>query len=263
MEKEHHVPRDRHLNFHTGDIVEAGDALTDGPLVPHDILRIKGEEALQRYLLREIQNVYRAQSVNISDKHIEIIISQMMQKIEIENVGDTDYLPGEVIDKLEFRHANEDLGKKIRVSDVGDTDLEAEKLITREELDAANEKVEMLGGTPAKGKKPRPASANTLLLGITKASLQSESFISAASFQETTKVLTEASLSGKIDRLRGLKENVILGHLIPAGTAFKPHLDLRVKHTVEPPVPKQLEELREVKEAEAAAEKAVKEALGL
>ncbi|MCK4960608.1 MAG: DNA-directed RNA polymerase subunit beta', partial [Planctomycetes bacterium] len=128
MEKEHHVPRDRHLNFHTGDVVEAGDALTDGPLVPHDILRIKGEEALQRYLLREIQNVYRAQSVNISDKHIEIIISQMMRKIEIENVGDTDYLPGEVIDKLEFRHANEDIGKKIRVSDAGDTDLEAEKL---------------------------------------------------------------------------------------------------------------------------------------
>ena len=135
--------------------------------------------------------------------------------------------------------------------------------MTKEQIEAANEKVEALGGTPAKGKKPRPATAMTLLLGITKASLQSDSFISAASFQETTKVLTEASLAGKIDDLLGLKENVILGHLIPAGTAFKRYLDAKVKHMGEPPVPKQLEELRQAKEAEAAAEKAVKAALGL
>ena len=263
MEKEHHVPRDRHLNFHTGDRVEAGDALTDGPLVPHDILRIKGDEALQRYLLREIQNVYRAQSVTISDKHIEIILSQMMRKVEIESVGDTDYLPGEVVDRLEFRRRNEALAGQIRIADPGDTDLEVGRVVTREELEAANEKVEVLGGTPAKGKKPRPATANTLLLGITKASLQSDSFISAASFQETTKVLTEAALAGKVDELLGLKENVILGHLIPAGTGFRPYLELRVKHLAEPPVPKQLEELREAREAEAAAEKAVKAALGL
>ena len=263
MEKEHHVPRDRHLNCHTGDHVEAGDALTDGPLVPHDILRIKGEEALHHYLIKEIQNVYRAQSVNISDKHIEIIVSQMMCKVEIEAVGDSSFLPGEVVDKLTFRAANEETAGKVRISDVGDTDLETDQVVSKEALESANEKVELLGGTLAKGKRARPASANTLLLGITKASLQSNSFISAASFQETTKVLTEASLSGKIDRLRGLKENVILGHLIPAGTAFKPHLDIRVKHLVEPPIPKQLEELREQKEAEAAAERAVKEALGI
>ena len=263
MEKEHHVPRDRHLNFHTGDVVEAGDALTDGPLVPHDILRIKGEEALQHYLLREIQNVYRSQSVTISDKHIEIIVSQMMRKVEIESVGDSVFLPGEVIDKFSFRKSNEDLAQHTRISDPGDTDLKVEQIVSKDELNAANEKVEMLGGTSAKGKKPRPATAQSLLLGITKASLQSESFISAASFQETTKVLTGASLSGKIDRLRGLKENVILGHLIPAGTAFKPYLEMKVKHLAEPPVPKQLEELREVKEAEAKAEKAVKAALGL
>lgn len=263
MEKEHHVPRDRHLNYHTGDRVEAGDALTDGPLVPHDILRIKGEEALQRYLLREIQNVYRAQSVVISDKHIEIIISQMMRKVEIESVGDSSFLPGEVVGKLAFRKENEELSRSICVSNAGETDLVVGTLLTKKELEAANEKVEMLGGEPATGTKPRPASANTLLLGITKASLQSESFISAASFQETTKVLTEAALGGKIDSLRGLKENVILGHLIPAGTAFRPHLELKVKHLVEPPVPKQLEELREVKEAEAAADQAVKAALGI
>ncbi|MCK5000459.1 MAG: hypothetical protein KAS23_13035, partial [Anaerohalosphaera sp.] len=263
MEKEHHVPRDRHLNYHTGDNVQAGDALTDGPLVPHDILRIKGEEALQHYLLREIQNVYRAQSVTIGDKHVEIIISQMMRKVEIESVGDSGYLPGEVIDRLGFRGSNDELSSKLRISDAGDTDLEVSVLATKEEIEAANEKVEMLGGTPAKGKKPRPASANTLLLGITKASLQSESFISAASFQETTKVLTEASLAGKIDTLRGLKENVILGHLIPAGTAFKPYLEMKIKHMAEPPVPKQLAELKEEKEADMAKDQAVKAALGL
>jgi DNA-directed RNA polymerase subunit beta' len=263
MEKEHHVPRDRHLNYHTGDHVEAGDALTDGPLVPHDILRIKGEEALQRYLLREIQNVYRAQSVTINDKHVEIILSQMMNKIEIESVGDSQFLPGEVIDKMDFRLSCANLSSSLRIAEPGDTDLTAGQLVTKEQIEAANEKVEALGGTPAKGKKPRPATAATLLLGITKASLQSDSFISAASFQETTKVLTEASLAGKMDDLLGLKENVILGHLIPAGTAFKRYLDAKVKHMGEPPVPKQLEELRQAKEAEAAAEKAVKAALGL
>ncbi len=264
MEKEHHVPHDQHLNFHTGDHVEAGDALTGGPLVPHDILRIKGEEALQRYLLREIQNVYRAQSVSINDKHIEVILSQMMNKVEIENVGDSDFLPGEVVDKHKFRRVNAELAKGLlKIVDAGETDLKVGQLVTREALESANEKVEMLGGTPAKGKKPRPATAKTLLLGITKAALQSDSFISAASFQETTKVLTEAALASKIDYLVGLKENVILGHLIPAGTAFKPYLEMKVKHLAEPPLPKQLEELREVKEAEAAAEKAVKAALGL
>jgi DNA-directed RNA polymerase subunit beta' len=263
MEKEHHVPRDRHLNFHTGDRVEAGDALTDGPLVPHDILRIKGEEALQRYLLREIQNVYRAQSVTINDKHVEIILSQMMKKVEIESVGDSQFLPGEVIDKADFRRAHADLVGRLRVAEPGDTDLKVGQLVSKEQIEAANEKVEALAGTAAKGKKPRPATAATLLLGITKASLQSDSFISAASFQETTKVLTEAALAGKIDDLLGLKENVILGHLIPAGTAFKLYLDAKLKHMGEPPVPKQLEELREAKEAEAAADKAVKAALGL
>ncbi|MEE9402921.1 MAG: DNA-directed RNA polymerase subunit beta', partial [Desulfobacteria bacterium] len=257
MEKEHHVPRDRHLNVHAGDMVEAGDALTDGPLVPHDILRIKGEESLQRYLISEIQNVYRSQNVNINDKHIEIISAQMMRKIEIESVGDSAFLPGDVVDKFVFRRENERLASSIKITSSGDCpDLEEGQIVSKEELAGANEKVEMIGGTPAKGRKPKPATANTLLLGITKASLQSESFIAAASFQETTKVLTEASLSGRIDRLRGLKENVILGHLIPAGTAFKPHLDIRVKHLAEAPLPKGFEDIGEAKEAEAKAEAA-------
>jgi len=264
MEKEHHVPRDRHLNVHAADVVEAGDALTDGPLVPHDILRIKGEEALQRYLISEIQNVYRSQNVNINDKHIEIISAQMMRKVEIESVGDSVFLPGDVVDKFVFRRENEKLANSIKITSTGDCpDLEEGQIVSKEELAGANEKVEMIGGTPAKGKKPKPATAKTLLLGITKASLQSESFIAAASFQETTKVLTEASLSGKMDRLRGLKENVILGHLIPAGTAFKPHLDIRVKHLAEAPLPKGFEDIGEAKEAEAKVEAAIKEALGI
>jgi DNA-directed RNA polymerase subunit beta' len=267
MEKEHHVPRDRHLNVHTGDFAEAGDALTDGPLVPHDILRIKGEEALQRYLTIEIQNVYRSQNVNINDKHIEIICAQMMRKIEIETVGDSAFLPGEVVDKFVFRKENEKLTNSVRIIDVGDaTDLKVGQIIDKKELITINEKIENIGGKGATGQKAKPATANTLLLGITKASLWSESFIAAASFQETTKVLTEASLAGKIDELHGLKENVILGHLIPAGTAFKPHLDIKVKHLVEAPLPREfeeVEEIKEAKEAEAKADAAVREALGI
>jgi len=264
MEKEHHVPRDRHLNVHTGDIAEAGDSLTDGPLVPHDILRIKGEEALQRYLIAEIQNVYRSQSVNINDKHIEIICSQMMRKVEIESVGDSSYLPSEVVDKFEFRRENERLSYSVKITKVGDTtDLHEGQIIGKDELADINDKVETIGGAPAKGRKPKPATAMTLLLGITKASLQSESFIAAASFQETTKVLTQASLSGKVDHLLGLKENVILGHLIPAGTAFKPHLEVKIKHLAEAPLPKELADVKEAKDAEAKAEAAIKEALGI
>jgi DNA-directed RNA polymerase subunit beta' len=274
MEKEHHVPRDRHLNVHAGDRVEAGDALTDGPLVPHDILRVKGEEALQRYLIAEIQNVYRSQNVGIDDKHIEIICSQMMRKIEIDSVGDSTFLPSEVVDKFVFRRENERLANSLKIISLGDAEkmtidnvqLAVGDVVSKERFNSFNEKIESIGGTPVKGKKPRPATAKTLLLGITKASLRSESFIAAASFQQTTKVLTEAALAGKIDRLCGLKENVILGHLIPAGTAFKPYLEMKVKHLAEAPLPKQLEEISELKEAktaEARAEAAVKEALGI
>ena len=267
MEKEHHVPRDRHLNVHAGDLIEAGSLLTDGPLVPHDILRIKGEEALQRYLIIEIQNVYRTQNVTINDKHIEIICSQMMRKVEIEAVGDSVFLPGEVVGKFPFQRENERLVASLKITNAGDsTDVEKGDVISKKQVDEFNEKLEMLGGDLIKGKKTKPATAKTLLLGITKASLQSESFIAAASFQETTKVLTEASLSGKIDNLYGLKENVILGHLIPAGTAFKPHLEMKVKHLVEAPLPKEFKELGEIEEAklvEAKADAAVKEALGI
>ena len=234
MEKEHHVPQDKQLVVHAGDGVEAGDPLIEGPLVPHDILRIKGEEALQNYLITEVQAVYRSQNVTITDRHIEVIISQMLRKVKIESPGASVFLPGEVVDRFKFRDENARLLKSVRITNPGDTESQEGDIVLKTALAEANELVEEQGGEPAKGKRPEPARATTLLLGITKASLQSDSFISAASFQETTKVLTEAALYGKGDPLLGLKENVILGHLIPAGTAFKQHLMMGVELVGEP-----------------------------
>jgi len=235
MEREHHVPQDKELQVHAGDYVEAGDPLVRGPIIPHDILRIKGEESLYQYLLTEVQNVYRSQGVKINDKHIEIILNQMMRKVKIDDPGDTKMLPGEVADKFKFRGANEALSTSVKIDKPGDTGFTEGEVVTKAQYKEANEAAEAAGKDPAKAKKPKPARGRTLLLGITKASLQSESFISAASFQETTKVLTEAALSGAVDTLLGLKENVILGHLIPAGTAFQPHLNLKIKRLAEPP----------------------------
>jgi DNA-directed RNA polymerase subunit beta' len=181
--REYTVPRGVHINVQEGERVRAGEPLMDGPINPHDILNVLGESELQNYLVNEIQEVYRLQGVNINDKHIEVIVRQMMRWVKIEDVGDTQFLIDETVDK--FRFAEE------------------------------NEKVVVRGG--------RPATGRPLLLGITKASLSTDSFISAASFQETTRVLTEASISGRVDYLRGLKENVIMGRLIPAGTGLEHH----------------------------------------
>ena len=180
MAKDYTIPHGKHPNVYKGDHVFAGQQLTDGPVVPHDILRVSGDKALQEYLLNEVQEVYRLQGVRINDKHIEVIISQMLKKVRIDDSGDSDFLVGDQVDRIVFKKANEAVLKK----------------------------------------KGKPAQATPLLLGITKVSLTTESFISAASFQETTRVLTEAAASGKIDLLRGLKENVIVGHLIPAGTGI-------------------------------------------
>jgi DNA-directed RNA polymerase subunit beta' len=221
IEREHLVTHSKHLRVHAGDVVRAGEALVDGPLVPHDILRISGEEAVQQYLTREIQNVYRSQRVEINDKHIEIIVSQMLRKVLIESPGDTDLLPGSVIDKFDFRQANGNLTHCLRITHAGDSEFMEDAIVPKKVLEQAGAQIEALGGEIAKGSKPKMATASTQLLGITKASVQSSSFISAASFQETTKVLTEAALGGRTDYLVGLKENVILGHLIPAGTGFR------------------------------------------
>src|SRR5947207_5116931 len=244
MEKEHHVPQDKELQVHAGNYVEAADPLIRGPIIPHDILRIKGEEALYQYLLTEVQNVYRSQGVKINDKHIEIILNQMLRKVKVEDAGDSKFLPGEVVDKFKFRAGNDLASASVKIAEPGGTSFKEGDVVTKAEFKEANEAAEAAGKEPAKAKKARPARGKTLLLGITKASLQSESFISAASFQETTKVLTEAALAGAVDTLVGLKENVILGHLIPAGTAFNPHLNLRLKHLAEPPAVPEVEPTR-------------------
>ena len=159
----------------------------------------------------------------------------MLRKVKVEDAGDSKFLPGEVLDKFKFRGGNDLIAQSVKVAEIGGTSYKEGDVVTKAEFKESNEGAEAAGKEPAKSKKPKPARAKTLLLGITKASLQSESFISAASFQETTKVLTEAALSGAVDMLVGLKENVILGHLIPAGTAFNPHLNLKIKHLAEPP----------------------------
>jgi DNA-directed RNA polymerase subunit beta' len=195
--REYSMPRGVHINVHEGERVRAGEQLMDGPSNPHDILRVLGEKELQKYLVNEIQEVYRLQGVNINDKHIEVIARQMMRWVKIEDVGDTEFLIEEQVDKFRFLEENE-------------------RVINQ-------------GG--------RPATAQPLLLGITKASLSTDSFISAASFQETTRVLTEASISGKIDHLRGLKENVTMGRLIPAGTGFEWYRNVRIPADEPPPPP--------------------------
>jgi DNA-directed RNA polymerase subunit beta' len=188
MQREYIIPHGKHPNVYKGDKVEAGQQLTDGPVVLQDILRVCGDKVLQEYLVNEVQEVYRLQGVRINDKHIEVIIRQMLKKVKIEDPGDTEFLATQQVDKWNFQKENTRVIKK--------------------------------GG--------KPALATPLLLGITKASLTTESFISAASFQETTRVLTEAATSGKQDELFGLKENVIVGHLIPAGTGFRNHRDIEI-----------------------------------
>jgi len=233
IEREHLVPHGKRFLVHTGDLVKAGHSLVDGPLVPHDILRVSGEEAVQQYLLHEIQQVYRSQRVEINDKHVEIIVARMLRKVKIESAGDTSLLPGLVVDKFEFRRVNDNLTKCVKIKEKGDSELEVGKIYPKDYVEEVNSHIDTLGGEPAKKERPKYATASTQLLGITKAAVQSSSFISAASFQETTKVLTEAALAGRVDHLVGLKENVILGHLIPAGTGFRTFQESEVRYRPE------------------------------
>jgi DNA-directed RNA polymerase subunit beta' len=227
----HQVPAGAPLRVHPGEYVKNGDPLVYGPLVPHDILRIRGEQEVQEYLVREVQSVYRSQRVDIDDKHIEIIVAQMLRKVKVTLTGDTGLLPGAVMDKFAFNEVNRRLTEEcVKISDPGDTSLIPGRVYSKEAFE------EEMNALEKKKKKPtftipEPASCEVQLLGITKAAVQSDSFISAASFQETTKVLTEAALASKVDYLVGLKENVILGHLIPAGTGFKTHQEAEVKLT--------------------------------
>lgn len=186
--KEYLIPKGKHISVHEGDYVRAGEPLMDGSSNPHDILRVLGVKELAKYLVDEVQEVYRLQGVKINDKHIEVIVRQMLRRVRIKEVGDTNLLIDDQVERYVFEEEN--------------------------------------AKAFAEGK--RPATAEPLLLGITKASLSTESFISAASFQETTKVLTQAAIEGKVDALRGLKENVIMGRLIPAGTGIPRYRHLRL-----------------------------------
>ena len=235
LEHDHHVPQGKPLLVHTGDHVEAGEALTEGPQIPADILRIKGVEPLCLYMLDEIQNVYRAQGVPISDKHIEVVLRQMLSKVHVIDTGDTELLPNEIIDRHILEEMNDRVATMVRVDNPGSTSLPAGRLVPKDEVKEANAIADAEGTEPAKTKRAKPAAYRTLLLGITKASLQAESFLSGASFQETTKVLTEAALKGAVDELRGLKENVLLGHLIPAGTGFDQYSNLKIAKLVDEP----------------------------
>ncbi len=172
---------------------EQSTGIVEGSLVPHDILRVSGEEAVQDYLTHEIQQVYRSQRVEINDKHIEIIIARMLRKVKIETAGDTDLLPGLICDRFEFMQVNSNCGKCLRITDPGESDFVKGQIVPKVVIEETNARIETLGGKPCKGTKTKPATCSTQLLGITKASVQSSSFISAASFQETTKVLTEAA----------------------------------------------------------------------
>ena len=256
LAKDHHVSNDKTLLVHTGDHVEAGQPLTEGPLDPKEILQIQGEERLWEYMLDEVQNVYRAQGVIINDKHIEVILAQMLRKVRVENPGDTDLLPFDVVDKWEFKKKNQDLLEKLIVVESGGTDLPANAMVSKNEVKEANAKAEAAGKDICKTRKPRPATGRTLLLGITKASLQSESFLSGASFQETTKVLTEAALRAATDTLVGLKENVLLGHLIPAGTGFRPYQAIKPL-VVGDALEDDIEDEQEIMAAAAAAAEAL------
>ncbi len=202
------IPYGSRVKVMDGQTLEAGDELTEGSVNPHDILRIKGVRAVQDYMLREVQRVYRLQGVEISDKHIEVLVRQMLKKIRIEDNGDTEFLPGTLVDVLDFEEVNENLIKE--------------------------------GREPAEGKQ--------VMLGITKASLATDSFLSAASFQETTKVLTEAAIKGKVDKLIGLKENVIIGKLIPAGTGMKRYSEIQLDTGIQEEEPEELEEIPEDEE---------------
>ncbi|MBT7656948.1 MAG: DNA-directed RNA polymerase subunit beta', partial [Phycisphaerae bacterium] len=251
---EHLVPQGKHLLVHTGDKVIAGSQLTEGPRDPNNILDINGEEALYNYMISEVQNVYRAQGVPVSDKHIEVILSRMLSKIQVQKAGDTEMLPLEFVERYKFRVANKLLDSLLIVKDAGDTGFAVGDLIDKDEIKEANAIADAEGKAPAKTTRPKKATGKPLLLGITKAALQSESFLSGASFQETTKVLTEAALRGAEDHLKGLKENVLLGHLVPAGTGFEPYKNMKVKLLVDPPAIDEHEEESMIAAATARAE---------
>jgi len=229
IKKKYLVPLSKHILVQDGDYIKAGAALSDGAITPSDILSIKGPTAVQEYLVNEIQEVYRLQGVKINDKHIEIIVRQMMQKVEIVAPGDTTFLPGQAVDKFVFRLENDSMFDKKVVEDAGDSaTLKPGQIITSRKLRDENSILKRQDKKTITVRDAEAAVSAPMLMGITQSSLGTESWISAASFQETTKVLSEAAVRGKRDFLLGLKENVIVGHLIPAGTGLREYENIIV-----------------------------------
>src|SRR5438067_8580459 len=216
------VPLTRQILAQDGDFVKAGTALSDGQIAPADILSIKGPFAVQEYVVNEIQEVYRLQGVKINDKHIEVIVRQMMRKVTIEDAGDTKFLEGDTEDRLDFNTENDWIYDKKVVTEAGDSGkMRPGQIVTLREVREENSVLRRADKKIIEFRDARPATSSPLLLGITKASLGTHSWISAASFQETTKVLSSAAIQGKTDEMMGLKENVITGHPIPAGTGMR------------------------------------------
>jgi DNA-directed RNA polymerase subunit beta' len=227
------VPLSKHILVQENDFVKSGNALSDGAITPKDILYIQGPTAVQEYIVDEVQEVYRLQGVKINDKHFEVIVRQMMLKVEIQDSGDTRLLEGQSVHKADFMEENDALYGMVVVEDAGDSDtLKPGQLITARKLRDENSRLKREDMKLVDAREAIPATSKPLLQGITRASLQTRSFISAASFQETTKVLNEAAVAGKVDYLLGLKENVIVGHLIPAGTGMREFQQMEVSGSV-------------------------------
>jgi len=244
VKKKYMVPLSKHILVQDQDFVRSGYSLSDGAITPNDILNIQGPTAVQEYLVNEIQEVYRLQGVKINDKHIEVIVKQMMQKVEIMDSGDTNFLPGQIVDKFLFREDNDAILEMKVVVEPGDSEnLKAGQIVSPRLLRDENSSLRRKDMKLVEVREAQPSVSKPKLQGITQASLGTQSFISAASFQETTKVLSEASIRGKADHLKGLKENVIVGHLIPAGTGLRKYEDLIVGNKEE------LEKLMEAKNA--------------
>ena len=216
------IPLSKQILVQENDYVRAGTPLSDGAITPADILAIKGPTAVQEYIVNQVQDVYRLQGVSINVKHFEIIVRQMMRKVQIDEPGDTRFLEGGIVDKLEFAEENDRIwGKKV-VTDAGDSEtMQAGMIVTARKLRDENSMLKRRDLKLVQVRDAVPATSTQILQGITRAALGASSFMSAASFQETTKVLNEAAISGKSDPLEGMKENVICGHLIPAGTGLR------------------------------------------
>ena len=222
VKKKYMVPLSKHILVQDNDFIRAGMPLSDGAITPSDILSIQGPGAVQEYLVNEIQEVYRLQGVKINDKHIEVVVRQMMQKVVILDAGDTSFLENQVIDKIIFMAENDMIIDMKVVTEAGDsTNLKPGQIVTARRLRDENSSLKRRDLTLVQVRDAQPSVSRPTLQGITQASLGTASFISAASFQETTKVLSEAAIRGKADQLLGLKENVIVGHLIPAGTGLR------------------------------------------